>query len=231
MSAQDEAALDNPVWSALATRHAALATGNGLALRYRPEYSVLGAVLRPDTECAAALAPLYAPGETITMGGAVVPELGPEWELLHAGGLAQMVCRSPPPPMEANAAIVPLALADAPEMLALVELTRPGPFRERTVLLGDYYGIREQGRLVAMTGERMWIGDFREVSAVCTHPEVRGRGYARALMRRVIDGMLRRGQTPILHAETVNTRAIRLYERLGFVERARFPLFVAKRVA
>jgi GNAT superfamily N-acetyltransferase len=230
MTVADESALDNPMWSALTTRHASLAHGNNLAVRYRPEYSVLGAVLRPDAECAAALARLYAPGETLTAGGSFVPALDAHWEVLHAGGLTQMVCRTPPQPSAPDDHIVQLTLADTRDMLALVELTRPGPFRERTVQLGNYFGIREDGRLVAMTGERMWIGDYREVSAVCTHPDARGRGYARMLMRRVIDGMVCRGETPILHVESRNDGAIALYRSLGFVARGQCVMVQAKRL-
>ena len=114
-------------------------------------------------------------------------------------------------------------------MLALVELTHPGPFRERTIELGSLVGVRERGRLLAMAGERMWIGDHREVSGVCTHPEAQGRGLARLLMARVINRMLRPGQTPFLHVESANARAIRTYEGLGFVKRAEFPLLYARR--
>jgi predicted GNAT family acetyltransferase len=109
-------------------------------------------------------------------------------------------------------------------------LTQPGPFRSRTNELGNYLGIREAGRLVAMAGERMWIGDCREVSAICTHPDARGRGYARALMARVVNRMLRAGQTPLLHVYSTNSRAIDVYRALGFVRRAEFPLVHARRV-
>jgi predicted GNAT family acetyltransferase len=119
--------------------------------------------------------------------------------------------------------------ADVDEMLALVELTQPGPFRKRTIELGNYIGIRDRGRLVAMAGERMWVADGREVSAVCTHPDAWGRGYARALTGRVVNRMLRKGQTPFLHVYSTNTRAIELYLALGFVRRAEFKLLHAKR--
>ena len=126
--------------------------------------------------------------------------------------------------------IAVLSAADVDDMLALVELTHPGPFRERTIELGNFVGIRQHGRLLAMAGERMWIGDHREVSAVCTHPEAQGRGYARALMGRVINRMLRAGQTPFLHVESANERAIAMYQGIGFIQRAEFPLLYAKRM-
>jgi predicted GNAT family acetyltransferase len=101
-------------------------------------------------------------------------------------------------------------------MLALVEMTEPGPFRRRTIELGDYFGIFADGRLVAMAGERLQTPEYTEVSAVCTHPDVRGRGLASALTHHVATGILHRGQTPILHVAQTNVGAQRVYERLGF---------------
>ncbi|HRE00734.1 MAG TPA: GNAT family N-acetyltransferase, partial [Ilumatobacteraceae bacterium] len=116
-------------------------------------------------------------------------------------------------------AIERLTAADVTEMLALVQLTEPGPFRSGTIELGDYFGIRHGGRLVAMAGERLQTPDYTEVSAVCTHPDVRGRGYASALTRRVAEGIRARGQTPILHVAEHNLAAKAVYERLGFAVR------------
>ena len=135
------------------------------------------------------------------------------------------------PLQEGEVDVTTLGSADVPEMQALVELTHPGPFRSRTIELGTYIGIRDRGRLMAMAGERTWIGDFREVSAVCTHPEAQGRGYARMLIGRIVNRMLRAGQTPFLHAEAKNEVAIEVYRRLGFVRRARLPLLYARRIA
>ena len=109
--------------------------------------------------------------------------------------------------------------ADAPEMLALATLTEPGPFFVKTHQLGRFVGIRQDGRLVAMAGERMQPDGFTEVSGVCTHPDHRGRGYAAALMGEVARGILARGDTPFLHAYASNQAAIALYERLGFQHR------------
>jgi predicted GNAT family acetyltransferase len=104
-------------------------------------------------------------------------------------------------------------------MLALVALTAPGPFAPRTVELGRYIGVRDDGALVAMAGERLHVDGHREISAVCTHPDHRGRGLAEALVRDVVAGVAARGEVPILHVEQKNVTAIRLYERLGFAIR------------
>jgi predicted GNAT family acetyltransferase len=124
--------------------------------------------------------------------------------------------------------IVALTAAHVPQMLALVELTQPGPFRPRTIELGDYYGVFADGRLIAMAGERLQTPDFTEISAVCTHPAARGRGLAGSLTRHVARGILDRGQRPILHVAEHNHNAKRVYERLGFVVRRRLE-FVAAR--
>lgn len=123
-------------------------------------------------------------------------------------------------PVNANARIEPLGPTDAADMHALAKLTEPGPFEARTNELGDFFGIKDGGRLVAMAGERLKPGCFTEVSGVCTHPDHRGRGYARELMSAVMAQIVARGETPFLHAYATNTRAIALYQTLGFVLRS-----------
>jgi predicted GNAT family acetyltransferase len=178
----------------------------------------------------AALTALVDVGDDIGLVGPYVPALPGSWETLHASQLTQMLRRNRSPLPEGDVEVTTLGPADVDEMLELVDHTRPGPFRTRTIELGTYIGIRERGRLVAMAGERTWIGDCREVSAICTHPEAQRRGYARALIGRVVNRMLRAGQTPYLHVETGNARAIKLYLALGFVPRTEFALLRAKRI-
>ena len=123
---------------------------------------------------------------------------------------------------------MPLTAVDVPQMLALVELTKPGPFRPRTIELGGYVGVFADGRLMAMAGERLQTPEFSEISAVCTHPAARGLGLAASLTRHVARGILARGQRPILHVAENNHGAKRLYAKLGFVVRRRLE-FVAAR--
>lgn len=223
-------ALDNPFWSSLTTRHAQLAQGGTLARRYPAAISPIAGLPGAEAANVAALEALVEVGDDIGMTGLFVPTLAGNWETLHESLLTQMIRtdRSILPEGDVDASI--LGAADIAEMLALVDLTKPGPFRRRTIELGSYIGIRSEARMVAMAGERLWIADFREVSAVCTHPDVQGRGYARALVSRVVNGMLRARQTPILHVESANKRAIDLYRTLGFAVRAEFPLLAAKRI-
>ena len=127
-----------------------------------------------------------------------------------------------------GAALRRLGSADVTAMVELATLTEPGPFRERTIELGNFYGIFESGRLLAMAGQRMRVPGFVEVSAVCTHPDARGRGYAGALMSRVMRDIVGEGSTPFLHAFADNP-AVSLYRKLGFVQRRTFQLAVIKR--
>ncbi len=123
--------------------------------------------------------------------------------------------------------LLPLGPADVPEMLALTALTEPGPFRERTCELGRFLGIRESGRLAALAGERLNLPGFTEVSAVCTHPDFRGRGYAKALVAAIADGIFERGDTPFLTSYAANVGAINVYESVGFTLRRTLGVVVA----
>jgi ribosomal protein S18 acetylase RimI-like enzyme len=222
--------LDNPFWASLSTRHAHFALGGDLARRYLPAISPIVGLAGAGPAHAAALETVVDIGDDVGIVGPFVPALPPNWKTLYESRVTQMIRTVPAPLPEGDADASILGAADVAEMLALVELTKPGPFRPRTIELGTYLGIREAGRLVAMAGERSWVGDFREVSAVCTHPDAQKRGYARALIGRVVNRMLRLGQTPYLHVESLNARAIELYLELGFSRRIEFRLLHARRM-
>jgi predicted GNAT family acetyltransferase len=231
IASESQRGLDNPFWSGLTSRHAHFAQGGTLARRYPAAISPLAGLPAAGPENIAALRALVEVGDDIATVGPFAPELPANWQTLYESRITQMIRveRSLLPENDIDPSI--LGAADVTEMLELVEITKPGPFRRRTVELGTYIGIREGGRLVAMAGERTWVGDFREVSAICTHPDAQGRGYARALMGRVINRMLRAGETPFLHVESKNLRAIDIYRALGFAPRTEFPLLHARRVA
>jgi ribosomal protein S18 acetylase RimI-like enzyme len=208
--------LDNAAWAALTGPQAHLAERRGSAGRFLPEVSPFTAVADPaDPGVWADLAALLGPGASFALAGDLVPPDG--WA---AGGPlegVQLVATAVRPALDPEA--VRLGPADVPEMLELVARTDPGPFRPRTVEMGAYYGIRRQGRLVAMAGERLRPPGWTEVSAVCTDPEHRGQGLAGRLVRHTAAGVAARGETPFLHAAAGNTGAIRLYESLGFTLR------------
>ena len=192
--------------------------------------SPIGALAGDGREHVAALESVVEPGDDFAVFAPSVPSLPANWETLFASRLLQMIRSDRSPLPEGDIDVSALGAADVPDMLALVELAKPGPFRIRTIELGSYIGIRDDGRLIAMAGERLWVGNFHEVSAVCTHPDAQGRGYARALTGRVVNWMLRAGETPMLHVERSNTRAIEMYRALGFAVRTELALLHAKRI-
>jgi ribosomal protein S18 acetylase RimI-like enzyme len=209
--------LDNPVYASLTGPHAALARRRGYAVRYPAEITPFcGLPAEPSREDWAEMAGLFTPGEA-----ALFPALGGTppacWTVLGGGNGVQLVADT----IEAipDPEAVPLGPDDAPEMLALAERTRPGPFTLRTVELGGYLGIRRGGVLVAMAGERFRPPGFAEISAVCTDAAWRGHGFASRLTLAVAAAVQARGETPFLHAIATNTTAIRLYKSLGFTHR------------
>ncbi|HYG27167.1 MAG TPA: GNAT family N-acetyltransferase [Caulobacteraceae bacterium] len=208
--------LDRAAWNALSGRQSHLAIVEGRARRYDPAYGVFAAVEDHSPASLADLAVLVAAHGDVALLQADPPPRAPGLAVVSQDLGVQMVAEalSPAPPPGFD--IVPLTDADGPQMLALATLTEPGPFFERTHRLGDFFGVKEGGRLLAMAGERMKPEGFTEVSGVCTHPEHRGRGYAGALMLHVAGRIVERGETPFLHAYAANRGAIALYEMLGF---------------
>ena len=210
--------LDHCIWNALSSCHVSFAEGDEFAKRYPPAVTALAAVRDFSTDSLASLARLMVPGELSIFFLDELPALPSEFQVLREVPLAQMIWDG-----QVNAAddagIEQLSTANVDEMLALTELTKPGPFGKRTPELGTYLGIRDAGRLVAMAGERLRLPGFTEVSAVCTHPEFQGRGFARVLISAVVQQIVARGDTPFLHVAQENVRAIRVYEDLGFKKR------------
>jgi ribosomal protein S18 acetylase RimI-like enzyme len=151
------------------------------------------------------------------------------WQLLHGIPGLQFVYEGGAVTTPAHFALVPLGEDHIEQMVALAGLTRPGPFGTRTIDFGHYYGIFDGDRLVAMTGQRLHVHGYTEISAVCTHPEHLGKGYAAALVQHALHIILQQDQTPFLHVRADNHRAIQLYERLGFVLRRNMNFYVLKR--
>lgn len=218
--------LDNPVWHALRGPHRPFAEGGERAVRYRPDVALFSAL--PDEavaedwpELAAVLGP--NPLAVLFRRETSPPE---DWEELFRIPTLQMIGET-----VAGASSVlakRLGDADVPEMLDLAKRTRPGPFVERTIELGSYLGIRENGSLVAMAGERMRLPGWTEISAVCTEESHRGRGLGTELVRSLVASIVGRGETPFLHAVADNVGAIRLYEALGFRTRHVFDVLVLR---
>jgi ribosomal protein S18 acetylase RimI-like enzyme len=217
--------LDNVIWNALITRDAQFAEGAGISRRFIREVGPLGAFAEPGDAGYTSIAELVPAGETVGLFLNEPYEPRPGWSFVVGAPLLQMVCEEGGTPggrpnsLDPGLEILRLGEKDSAEMIELTALTKPGPFSTRTHELGIYLGIRDRGKLVAMAGERMKVPGYTEVSAVCTHPEHTGKGYAARLMSEVMREIRRRSETPFLHVRQDNERAIAIYERLGFAKR------------
>lgn len=223
--------LDRPVWASLTTRQAALSVGGPLARRYAPDVNLFASACDASDGALTALAALVQPGERVFV--LQVPEI-----VMPAGLVAvktakgvQMIATREVKAEWAREDTLRLTDADAPEMLALARLTEPGPFLSRTHTMGTFLGIRIDGRLVAMAGERFRFSGYTEVSGVCTHPEFRGRGLARRLSALAATHIESRGERPFLHAWKTNVAALSLYQSLGFEVRAEVNVAVLERAS
>lgn len=206
--------LDNPFWSSLRSRHRALAQCAGEAARYPPAFAPFLGVAGADADLTGALETLVAPGESLLLLG-VAPNPPPGWSLQADRPLAQMICTDPVASVD-GPEIIELGAAHRADVLALTALVYPHYFRERTMELGRYFGICQQGRLAAMIGERLGTDTCTEMSAICTHPDFTGRGYARRLTAMLGNDILARGRTPFLHVSHENLRAKRMYEQMDY---------------
>lgn len=213
--------LDNPIWFALMSRQAHLRQSSTLALRYHPEVAPFGAVEETTPEALKELASLATPGGPVAiLARTPLPQMdGVSTE--QVGVICQMIAPGDPPD-DARPDVVNLGEADVADMLALTQLTKPGPFAQRTIEMGNYIGIRHQGQLIAMAGERMKVQGHTEISAVCVDPAHQGKGWAGRLMNILRREVLLRGETPFLHVFEHNVHAIKLYEKLGFTTRQTF---------
>lgn len=206
--------LDNPIHSALRSVHHGLALQSGVALRYPAAYAPFFAVPDADSDIDESIDALIAPVETVYLLG-VAPKRVRDIKLHAYPPLAQMVCDAPLPAVD-GPPIIPLGPAHRDDVLALTALVYPHYFRPRTMEMGRYFGIYEGDQLAAMIGERLGSASTREISAVCTHPDCNGRGYARRLMAFLTNDLLASNVQPFLHVSHENERAKEMYERTGY---------------
>jgi predicted GNAT family acetyltransferase len=220
--------LDHPIWTALTTRQQALAEGGEHARRYptaitpfadMPVLSPRGFASLGAMMLGSEIAVLFTP-EAVTAPA--------EFKVLLAETGEQMV-GTPADVPAGNVEILNLGAADVPDMMALTALTKPGPFSARTHELGTFLGIRVGGELVAMAGERMKPAEYTEITAVCVHPEHRGRGYGQILLSAVSRQIVARGEIPFLHLFTSNASALALYRRQGMEIRRRLHVTVLQK--
>jgi len=229
----DTSALGNPFWSSLRSIHRERAIRSGDdAARYPRQFAPFLGVANAEVDADDAIAPLLAADETVLLLG-VLPQLSDAWKLETFRPLAQMI-RDEPLEMPAGPEIVALDESHRADVLALVALVYPHYFRPRTMELGRYFGIYMPGangevRLAAMIGERLGTDTHTEMSAICTHPDFTGRGYARRLTAFLTNDTLAHGRTPFLHVSYENPHAKSLYERMGYRLRRDIPFWALTR--
>jgi predicted GNAT family acetyltransferase len=225
--------LDNPIWKALTTRQDQFAQISGQAGKFPHEVTTLASFSEPSSESVDSLAELLEPGETVGLFLLKPVFLPPRLKSVRELQLLQMVHENSSPATRpgtsSQSSMIELVPNDVPQMIQLAKLTEPGPFGSRTRELGTYLGIFHHQQLVAMAGERLKVHGYTEISAVCTHPEYTGKGYATALVRELVGRIRARGECPILHVRQDNHRAADVYKRLGFAERITFHLMVVRR--
>lgn len=220
MSDTDVTLLDRPIWSALTTSQKHLAEGGPRALRYPVDMTPFADMVDMSKGSFTAIGDLMTGSQVAALFTPEPVDVPAGFKVVLAETGEQMI-GSPADSRLGDTEIVKLGAADVPAMVALTELTKPGPFALRTHELGTFLGIRAGGELVAMTGERMKPGKFTELTAVCVHPDHRGRGYAQALLAAVARQVEARGEIPFLHVFSSNTSAIALYQRQGMRIRRR----------
>ena len=211
-----EHVLDNPIWHALSTRQAVLNKGTERVKFFDESVSpfvTMDAWKEADLREMQEILPLERSFYVLIPRQVNIPEA---FEQVYTTPIYQMVCEVFHPQMLPEQSVLEMGAGDVQEMIELTALTRPGPFSTNTMSFGRYIGISEGTRLAAMAGERMKVPGYTEVSAVCTHPDFLGKGYASHLMSILCAEIITRGETPFLHVRADNPRAIRAYERLGF---------------
>jgi GNAT superfamily N-acetyltransferase len=215
--------LDNPVWHALTTQHSGLALTADGAVRYPASIVPFAGIGEPTARAANQLTSLIDDAESVFVVG-VAPVPPPGWTLEPKKPVLQMTCNGRPPEVP-GPPVKTMTAAEAPDMIELTDLVFPGFFRPRTLDMGAYYGIYHGSRLAAMAGERMRLDGYQELSAVCTHPSYTGRGYAQRLLALLMNSAFDRGFAPFLHVYADNARAIGVYRKMGFVDRATLPFW------
>ena len=220
--------LDRPIWNALTTTQRALAEGGARARRYPVAVAPFADMVDMSPESFAALGAIMSGTEIAVLftPDAVTAPAGFNVVLAETG---EQMTGTPAESAIDGVQTVPLGADDVPEMMALTELTRPGPFSVRTHELGTFLGVRVDGELVAMAGERMKPANYTEMTAVCVHPSHRGRGYGQLLLGAISRQIVARGEIPFLHVFTSNTSAIALYRRQGMEIRRRLHVTVLQK--
>lgn len=219
--------LNNPVWNAMNSGNSEITSGGISAKSFLPNISPFVGLKDFSKETFDELTTMPTEKTIVT----VTSHYGmptDSFEVIQREKILQMVfTKQSMEPRDTNS--IRLENAHIPAMLELADLTRPGPFLNQTIRFGNYFGIFNSGKLAAMAGRRFHPAGFIEISAVCTHPEFAGKGYAGGLIINEAQRILAEGCTPFLHSRPNNKNAIRLYEKLGFTVHQEMNLLIFKK--
>ena len=208
--------LHNPVYNALLTGDSHLALGNTEVKYFDEAVSPFAGFDEENKNGFDELHKLLPPHRTILFAKPVTIDAPRGWKILHEIKGLQFIFEARMDPFESPFSLIKLQPEHAEQMVQLAKLTKPGPFNLRTIEFGNYYGVFDNNKLVAMTGQRLHVSNYTEVSAVCTHPDYLGRGYAAALVKHQLQIIINAEQVPFLHVREDNERAIAMYRKLGF---------------
>lgn len=222
--------LNNPVYQALCSGDRQRSRGTETAKFFDEAISPFAGLAEGDANGFDELFELLPEGRGILYATPLHIATPAGWQLIQKVEGLQMVLTSEPPFDTALQAVSPLTTAHVDQMMKLAKLTKPGPFGPRTIEFGHYFGIFHNETIVAMAGQRLHLPGFTEISAVCTHPDHLGKGYAAALVLHQLHLIVRQAQTPFLHVRGDNERAVSLYKRLGFTVTRNMNFYFMKRM-
>jgi len=222
--------LDNPIYNSLTTAHDSFANGIETVKYYASDVAPFAGLKDNSVEDFKLLYENSAAESTFVVFTPVAYPIPNQWKLLHQINMYQMVYESKQLPARDDIHFADLNTSHVEDMLALVKLTEPGPFRSRTIEFGNYTGVMNSDELVAMAGHRFNPTPYVEISAVCTHPDHLGKGYAYGLIREQIKRIVRKSETPFLHVRNDNDGAVKLYQKLGFHIRTEMIAYVIQKV-
>jgi ribosomal protein S18 acetylase RimI-like enzyme len=221
--------LDNPAWNALSSGNRDLALGTDDVKFFPEDVSPFAGLKRFNKQAFHELFSLISPGRPIIIPSTHKLQIPGYWKIIREVVALQMIFNKSEVITKVNPRIVSLSEKDIPQMIALTQLTEPGPFLQRTIEFGNYKGIFNSGELIAMAGQRMHSYNYVEISAVCTHPDHTGNGYARSLMNDQVRKIVNEGNIPFLHVRDDNKHAIELYKRIGFTVRTEMNIYVLQK--
>lgn len=221
--------LDNPIYHALTTGHAHFAKGVDEVKYYLKDIAAFAGLKDNSAENLQTLYEISEPNSLFVVFSKTPLTIATPWTLLLQIYMFQLVYEGQNIAESSNEELTDLDHSHITEMTALVELTKPGPFLAKTIELGNYTGIFADNQLIAMAGHRFFPAPYHEVSAVCTHPEHLGKGYAFKILQEQIKRILNRSEIPFLHVKNDNLGAIKLYQKLGFKIRTEMTAYVIKK--